>query len=339
MRKCASALSVTLAFCLLTLPISVAAKKKTASNTDTGPAVIWRDAADIASRKFFYGVGAKDREPQPPFSFLKEDLDGTNPKFVVRDAQGIKWKVKLGPETRPETAATRLVWGAGYYTTEDYFLPVIEVQNMPPHLHRGQKLIDANGSIRNVRLKRVPAKDEKLGTWSWRNNPFTGTRELNGLRVLMSLINNWDLTDENNAIFRGNAEDGSPQRIYMVSDLGSSFGTPGLTWPTGKARGNLAAFQHSEFISNATPDDVDFRAPKLDSLFFLATPREYMQKVHLNWIGKHIPRADARWIGDVLAQISTDQIRDAFRAAGYSDSEVDGFTAAVQDRIAKLRSL
>ena len=53
---------------------------------------------------------------------------------------------------------------------------------------------------------------------------FTGTRELNGLRVMMALINNWDLKDENNAIYR---EKPVRDQIYEVSDLGASFGTTG----------------------------------------------------------------------------------------------------------------
>ena len=53
-------------------------------------------------------------------TFVDEDLKGSNPKFVVRDAAGVKWKIKLGTEARPETAATRLVWAVGYSADEDY---------------------------------------------------------------------------------------------------------------------------------------------------------------------------------------------------------------------------
>ncbi len=34
-----------------------------------------------------------------------------------------------------------------------------------------------------------------------RDDPFEDTREWNGLRVMMALMNNWDLKDENNAIY------------------------------------------------------------------------------------------------------------------------------------------
>ena len=179
-----------------------AEKSKTARNpakiTEHQRPVLWRAPADFRSRYLFYGPGGRNDTPHSVYTFVKEDLDGTNPKFVVRDENGVKWKVKLGKEARPETAAARLVWAAGYFADEDYFVPGIEVDGMPAHLKRGQNLVAPNGSIPNARLKRYLAGEKHVSHWKWRHNPFTGTRELYGLRVMMALINNWDLTDQNN---------------------------------------------------------------------------------------------------------------------------------------------
>jgi hypothetical protein len=46
-----------------------------------------------------------------------------------------------------------------------------------------------------------------------------------------------------------------------------------------------------------------------------------------------------KWIADELARLSPEQIRDAFRSAGYSATEVDAFAAVVERRIAELREL
>jgi hypothetical protein len=54
---------------------------------------------------------------------------------------------------------------------------------------------------------------------------------------------------------------------------------------------------------------------------------------------KRIPIADVRWIGNQLGQLSTEQIRDAFRAAGFSPAEVDGYVRVVINRIAALKKL
>lgn len=338
MRQPKSAIAIVIV--VLSVPGAYAAEKRnktdfvTAANAANQAAGLWHDPTDIASRNLYYGPGGKEHEPHGVFIFIKEDLDGTNPKFVARDQDGVKWKVKLGAEARPETVASRLAWAVGYFANEDYFLADLRVGDMPPRLHRGQNLVSRDGSMRNVRLKRYLRGEEKAGNWQWSDNPFTGTRELDGLRIIMALINNWDLTDQNNAVYE---EDHG--RIYMVSDLGSSFGTAGLTWPLRKARGNLNSYRHSKFISEITSDYVDFHAPARDALLFLFTPREFFNRLRLCWIGKHVPRAAARWIGQSLGRLSPDQIRDAFRAAGYSSEEVEGFAGVVEDRIGQLERL
>ena len=55
------------------------------------------------------------------YLFIKEVKEGGMPKFDVQDARGVKWRVKLGEEAQAETAASRLVWAAGYNTEESYY--------------------------------------------------------------------------------------------------------------------------------------------------------------------------------------------------------------------------
>jgi len=251
----------------------------------------------------------------------------------------VKWRVKLGVEARPETVASRLVWAVGYYANEDYFLLDLHVENMP-RLRRGQNLLAPDGSMHNVRLKRYLKGEKKIGDWKWRENPFTRERELNGLRVLMALMNNWDLKDENNALYEEKGtDDASPELHYAVSDLGASFGTTGRSWTHSLSKGNLKSYRHSRFIRKVTPEYVDFNVPARPALIYVATTKEFISRMDLRWIGKRIPRSDAKWIGGLLAQLSPSQIRDAFRAAGYSQGEVEGFAAVVEERIAELNNL
>jgi hypothetical protein len=44
-------------------------------------------------------------------------------------------------------------------------------------------------------------------------------------------------------------------------------------------------------------------------------------------------------MGHLLAQLSPDQIRDAFRAAGYSSEEVEAYSRVVEQRIIELEKL
>jgi hypothetical protein len=304
-----------------------------------GSAVLWREPDDIEFRNLFYGSGGEEHQPKGTFTFVEEDLEGTNPKFEVRDQDGVRWKVKLGAEARPEVAASRFVWATGYFTNEDYFLDTLKVEGMPVHLHRGQNLLGKDGTVPNARLKRHLKGEEKLGTWRWRSNPFTGTKELNGLRVIMALVNNWDLKDENNAIYNEAHEGGSPEQIYMVSDLGASFGTSGFTLGLDVSRGNIQSYKRSGFITKLSPDQVDFKVPGRPSLIEAFNIAVFVRRSNLEWIGRGIPREDARGIGQLLSHLSRDQIRDAFRAGGYSPKDVDSFAREIQWRIGELNRL
>ena len=318
-----------------------AGKAGTAELGHGARAALWRDPSDLAGLNLRYGSGGEDHQPRGTFTFLQEDSEGSNPKFDVRDENGVKWKVKLGAEARPEVAASRLVWAAGYFVTEDYFLEELHVQGLPSHLHRGQDLVSPDGTVHNARLKRSMKGHEKIGTWQWGSNPFVGTREFNGLRVLMALINNWDVKDSNNAVYEAKPSDGSAaiEKVYLINDLGATFGTTGFTLSVDGSRGNLDAYKRSKFISRMTPDYLDFGTPSRSNLIEAFNVPVFLHRLDLRWIGRHVSRDDAKWMGQLLGQLSQEQIRDAFRAAGYSPTEVNEFANVVQSRIAELNAL
>ena len=308
--------------------------KEKAENTIAGPGILWREPSDLASRDLYWGAGGPEHQPRPPFQFEKEDLDGSNPKFDVKDAAGTKWKVKLGQEVRSETAASRLAWAVGFFTSEDYLLRDVRVEGLPARLKRGEKDLNADRTIPAARFKREPDDEKKLGIWEW-SDPFWGaSRELNGLKVVMALINNWDLKSVNNAVYQRGDE-----RIFIVSDLGASFGSPGRSWPESKAKDNLNEYRKSKFIRKLHPDTVDFQTPARPRFVYIVAPKEYFARIHMESIGRNVPREDVQWIGKLLSSLSADQIRDAFRAGGYSDTEVDLFTQTVEKRITQLTDL
>lgn len=189
-----------LCFSLVACATSMTAQKpETTNGTGHGPnlrTVIWRDPGRMASLNLIYGAGGKAHAPDPKgvFTFLTEDTDATSPKFEIADRHGVQWKVKRGQEPQSETAAARLLWAAGYFVDEDYYLPELTVIGMPT-LQRGSEFVSAGGLVRGARLERKLRDVKKLGTWDWFDNPFTDTRELNGLRIMMALLNNWDLKE------------------------------------------------------------------------------------------------------------------------------------------------
>ncbi len=335
-RKPATALAFALLLALWCAPAT--AQKPKHAKHPAAEAVLWQDPGDIRARDLYWGQGGEKGQPRGPMKFLKEDLHGHNPKFDVEDARGKKWRVKMGTEAQPEVAASRLLWAIGYFANDNYFLPELEVRDLPTHLSRGQNFVQQGGVVRSVRLQRHPSGEKRSGDWSWQHNPFVGTREFNGLRVMMALLSNWDLKDDNNAIF---ASDSSPPREeYLVSDVGSTFGPSGRVLLDENSRNNLNAYSKSKFIAKVTADKVEFNFPRHPHFFyFLFGPPFYWHQVHMRGVGNHVPRADAKWVGSLLAQLSHQQIRDAFRAAGYSPEQQEAFALALEHRIAELQQL
>jgi hypothetical protein len=307
-------------------------KEKREEGTNLAQA-IWRDPGDVSVLNLEYGAGGRGHAPDPngSYRFVKEDLDGTNPKFDVEDATGLRWRVKLGEESRTETAATRLLWAAGYFVDEDYYLPEITVTGLP-RLHRGQAFVSPNGKVHGAGLERRPKEITKTGNWDWFANRFHDTREENGLRVMMALLNNWDLKTVNNSI-----EEVGGERRYLVTDLGATFGNTGsyLT----RSKSVLKSYEDSKFIEHATPDSVDFVMHTRPSPLMSFRFHYYAGYVHMEQIVKHVPRDDAKWLTERLSKLSVEQIRDAFRGAGYAPEEIEGYAKVVQERIAALNAL
>jgi len=299
------------------------------AGTSTSAPGLWRDRGSIASLNLLYGAGGKEHQPAGKFTFVKEDKQGSAPKFEVVDEQGVHWKAKLGEEIKSETAASRLVWAAGYYVDEDYYLPELRVENMPS-LSRGHELVSAEGVVRGVRLERSVKGQKKTGNWSWFKNPFVGTKEMNGLRIMMALINNWDLKEVNNAIYQDKGESSR----YVVSDLGATFGETGNT--VTRSKSNPGDYSDSQFIQKVTPEHIDFVLSSRPLFLTAIDVPNYATRTHMQDIVKKIPVADAKWLGKLLEPLSDEQIRDCFRAAGYSPEDVESNAAMVKERIKDL---
>jgi hypothetical protein len=287
--------------------------------------VIWHDRGDASVLDLVAGSGGTDHEPGTNFKFIKESSAGTSPKFEVEDENGAKWKVKLGPEVKSETAATRLVWAAGYFVDDAYYRPTIHVQGLEK-LARGQEFVSGD-SVTDVRIEPARKSDDSKD-WSWYENPFIGTRELNGLKVMMALINSWDLKLINNESVNGQ---------YGVADLGASFGRTGNNFT--RSKGVMEDYASTKFIQKVTPTYVDFVMHSRPFFLSVVNFPNYRTRTRMESVVKGIPIADARWIGKKLGQLSTEQVGDSFRAAGFSVSEVDGYTRVVMQRIAQLKKL
>lgn len=301
--------------------------------------VLQRPNHDVATAELAWGPGGKERAPQPPFRFGEEDLQGASPKFSVTDGQGVEWRVKLGPEAQVETAAVRLVWALGYFAEEAYYLPRAEIDGLP-RLKRGHEFT-VGRTVVGARFE--PRRDdlERAGTWGWDRNPFVGTRELDGLRVLMVLLNNYDPRQANNLVLLARMADGRREAQYLVGDLGAALGVVGGKGGP-RRKNDLDAYRRSPFIDRVEDGTVRFAyrtAPEGWGLpIFVLHPfyaaGELKKQRDMNTVSVD----SARWIGSQLAQLSDAQLLDAFRSA-YDEPIARGFADAVRARVRQLQGL
>ena len=300
--------------------------------------IIWRNPGNVSRRNLLYGPGAIDLMPQAPFTFVEEDKSGESPKFDVRDARGDLWTVKLGPEAQAETVSTRLVWAVGYFAEEAYYLDEVAVDNLP-RLSRGQDYVAGN-IVRGARFEPKRTGMKRGQPWGWQNNPFEDTRELNGLKVLMILLNNFDAHSGNNRIIYVDSPRGREARYY-VTDLGATLGRSGGLGGT-RTKNNLSDFLSTEFVrgvkNGVVEFDYDTRPTGLGHLA-VVHPVYYRSQVKKEEAMRGIPVAHARWIGSLLARLSDEQLRDAFRAANYSEGTRESYVTSLRDRIDQLTRL
>jgi hypothetical protein len=305
---------------------------------DAHNASLWQDPGDIPSKNLFFGQGGPNGQPAAPFQFIDEDMNGTNPKFNVHDANGTKWRVKLGSEARPEVVASRLLWAVGYYVNDDYLLHIATIQGL--HIKRGDKLVHNHDQVIDVRFERKPGKDTKVATWEWKKNPFRDTREFNGLRVMMAVLNNWDLKDVNNAVYT-NKKTG--KEIFLVSDIGATFATNSLEMSRAQDKGNVKNYVDSKFITKTTATTVDFGTPGAPTGVLIKSggllTKDYLKRKSFEWIGEEVPREDARWVGSMLGQLSHQQLVDAFRAGNFPAESIDQYISVLEERIHQLQAL
>ncbi len=307
--KFRSVILLAVILCLSSVDVGVVAKQKQKKTKQApkGTAVMWERPSDISSRDLFLGPGGASMRPDlRRITFIKEEKGGYSKKYLIRDASGREWVAKIGKEAQSETSAIRLLWGLGYLTEVNYLVPRVT--------------IPGKGTFNNVRFEARPESWDRAGEWKWKRNPFVGTPEYQGLKIMMAMINNWDLKDSNNVIIQTNGE-----LRYVISDLGATFGhasTTPLFWRFTRSRNNPQKYTNAKFLEKVKGDRV--------VLHFGGKNRGLMKDITIR---------DAQWLSSWLSQLSDQQLRDAFRAANYRPDQINMLARAVRERSNELRDL
>ena len=287
----------------------------------------WKDPGDVERIDFTYPAGGPKDTPQPPFSFISEKFGGSSPKVLVRDSSGVTWRVKGGLEPKAESFVTRLVAALGYYADPTAFIAHGKIEGVTS-LKRAAGFIQPDGSFSNGSFERRNASLKALTQdWAWNRNPFLGTKELNGLKVLVMLVSNWDNKDARDRRMGSNtgiAErrlNGRIQLVYRVTDWGQTLGA----WGT------------------------ELKPKGWDCSAFTAQTKSFLQGragqyLRFGFTGQHtddfkndITVEDVRWLMRYLGRITDAQIQNGLRASGATPDEAACFAMQLRERINQLR--
>lgn len=294
--------------------------------------VLWRDPGDISALDLAAGPLGPDGAPKSPFRFQEEVGGGTSAKLLVQDDNGRTWELKWGEETRPEAFATRLLWAVGYLVEPAYFVGSGKIEGVGA-LGRAEAMINrGNGNSFTAARFELRDKDALIVPgpgWLFKDNPFVGTNELQGLKIMSMLVSNWDLKDpsssdgSNTAIFRMRGPDGAPEKLlYVISDWGASMGKWGNIATRSKWDCKGYAGQNKDFVKGVRKGEVEFgyqgKRPEL---------------------AKGITVENVRWLTRHLGQIKDDQLRAGLLASGASQEDAACFVPAIRDRIERLRAI
>lgn len=304
MFKSKNLFRATICLIIFTLMVSTIFAQKNSKQLKGKP-VLW-ERVNIKQRDLFLGPGGNAMRPDlRRITFIKKQKGGTSLKYRIKDGSGREWVAKIDKESQPETASVRLTWALGYKSEINYLVPSLT--------------IPGKGTFKNVRLEARPENIEREGRWNWDDNPFSGTNELQGLKIMMALLNNWDLKESNTVILRKGNE-----LQYTISDLGATFGDYGnnslpIIYRLGRSINRPLDYSKSSFIKGVEDEMVNFS--------FKGKQRKLFDDVTVE---------HARWVANLLTQLSDKQIRDAFRAANYSPDDINILTQAFKNRIKEL---
>jgi hypothetical protein len=299
----------------------------TVAGLTRGNSVLWHDPGPVERRDLRYGAGGRALAPHPPFRFVKEDASGSTPKVRVRDAAGREWVVKFGEEAAPDTFGSHLAWALGYYTEVNHFIRRGTIHDLAP-LERAQKFIQPGGTFTGARFQLRAKKPEYLAgvSWSWDGNPFVGTPQLNGLKILMMLVSNWDDKDIRDAHRRGTntsiyKDDG--RFLFFVDDWGASMGHWG---------------SRRDYLARSKWDAVDYY--RESEKFVRGVKDGYVdwgyKGTHTDRIADDIRASDVRWLMRYLGRVTDSQLYSGLLASGATPDEAGVFTKALRNRIRQL---
>ena len=317
--------------------------------------------------------------PTPPYTIKSVKTHGFNPGFNMKDAAGKRWVVKLDRVGFPQISSgagvvsSRLVWAAGYNISHDEAFT----------FHRGELSIDpdlASGKdgkkpFRDADLEALLKRGARtedgryyasasfflpgtpIGPFSFRgirqddpNDRFRHKerRDLRGLFVVYSWVNNWDVKDDQSLDTFG-PDSANGHVTHYLLDVNGSLGAAAegpkplkygyeQRFDTGRVLQRFVTLGFSTDPwrrarqDSGIPSVGNFEAVEFDPADW--APLQYMEPF------RRMTLADAYWGAKIVASFSNAQIAAAVDAAGYEDPRAREYIQrtliARRDKIARF---
>jgi len=238
--------------------------------------------------------------------------------------------VKWGQEVHTEVFGTRMAWALGYFAEPSYFVSSGAIRDARD-LRRAAECIKDGGRFTEARFELSEsgvAKHFDAHGWAWHDNPFVGTHELNGLKILMMLLSNWDNKDvrdvargSNTAIFEHRVGKHDLEARYLIIDWGAALGAWGNNvLKRGRWDPDAFAAQTPHFITGVNEGRVQWG----------------YQGQRTADLVEGITVDDVRWFDRRAQALSDDHLRAALIASGANSEETEAFTTLLRERLDQI---
>ena len=285
---------------------------------------LWTEPRPSTASDWTWGPGGQEMAPRPPFAFVKERFGGSNPKVEVTDAAGRRWVVKFGSESHTDTFAARLLSALGYAAEPTFYVERGSIEGVRG-LKRAKRFVSKDGSFTSGRFKlrvKGSADDDGNEAWSWNANPFVGSRELGGLKILVMLTSNWDTKDARDG--KGNTNTGiihsDSKAQYAVTDWGATFGKYGTFFRRNRWDWSGYRIQTASFVKMSKDGALKWG----------------FKGKHSQDITAGVGIADVIWLDRYLSRITDEDLTAGFAASGASQPVAHEYTRLMRDRILQL---
>jgi hypothetical protein len=294
-----------------------------------------------------------------PWAVFRPKIGGVTAGFWIKDARGDQYILKFDPPGHPELATSAAVMAGRFFYAVGYNVPQETITSFALDdlvIQDGVTWKDVDGAVRpfdRAKLEDILTLAHRNADGTYRSvasralpnirGPFSfdsrrkndpndwcdheHRRELRALYVFCSLINHWDMKDENTMdVFVG--EDGQGHLAHYLLDFGSTFGSSGrgaqrVTSGYANTFDLLDALVSFGALGLKKWQWEDARPYQHPSVGYFESDIFHPAKwdpIYPNPAFENMTNRDAYWAAKIVMSFSADDLRTIIEAGQLSDA-------------------